>query len=308
MAAITNILQTDLNGLKLKNPIMTASGTYGYNDEYDEIINVAELGAVITKAITLNPRQGNKHTRITETKAGMINSIGLENVGAEMFIKEKLPVLKSKNIDFIVNIGGSTMEEYVKVAKIMNDNGVKAVELNVSCPNVKSGCIEFGVDEELLYELVCRVRDEYNGYMAVKLTPNVTSIEKLAQAVQKAGANAVSAINTLKGSSIKVACHNGRIEKTTVTGGYSGIGIKPVAIGAVIRLAEAIDIPIIGIGGIETTEDVIEFIAAGADAVQIGTANFTHPDTAQKLINGLSEYITSNGFKDFEELKKELRK
>ncbi len=308
MAVITNKLQTNLNGLILKNPIMTASGTYGYNNEYNDFIDVSTLGAIVTKAISLNPRVGNKHIRITETQAGMINSIGLENVGIEKFLEEKLPVLKTDNIEFIVNVAGSTIEEYVQIAKICNENGIKAIELNVSCPNVKTGCLEFGVDENSLYELVKAVRQEYSGFLIVKLTPNVTSIEKLAQAVQKAGADAVSAINTLKGSQIKISCVNGKISKTIVTGGYSGKGIKPVAIGAVMRLSKAVDIPIIGIGGIETVEDVIEFLSAGADAVQVGTANFTHPDIAQKLVFELEEYINKNGFKDLDELKKELRK
>ncbi len=307
MAVMTNILQTDLKGLILKNPIMTASGTFGYNDEYDEFIDVSNLGAIVTKAISLNPRQGNKNIRITETKAGMINSIGLENVGIEKFLEEKLPVLKSKNIEFVMNIAGSSLDEYIALAKICENNKIKAVELNVSCPNVKSGCIEFGVDENCLYELVNSVRQEYQGFIAVKLTPNVTAIEKLALSAQKAGADAISAINTLKGTQIKISCINGGIRKSIISGGYSGVGIKPVAVGAVMRISKTVDIPVIGIGGIETLEDVLEFMAAGADAVQIGTANFTHPDTAQRLVFELNEYITKNNFKNLDELKRKLR-
>ena len=307
MAVMTNILQTDLKGLILKNPIMTASGTYGYNDEYDEFIDVSNLGAIVTKAISLNPRQGNKNIRITETKAGMINSIGLENVGIEKFLEEKLPVLKSKNIEFLMNIAGSSLDEYIALAKICENNKIKAVELNVSCPNVKSGCIEFGVDENCLYELVNSVRQEYQRFIAVKLTPNVTAIEKLALSAQKAGADAISAINTLKGTQIKISCINGEIRKSIISGGYPGVGVKPVAVGAVMRIAKTVDIPVIGIGGIETLEDVLEFMAAGADAVQIGTANFTHPDTAQRLVFELNEYITKNNFKNLDELKRKLR-
>ncbi len=307
MAVMTNILQTDLKGLILKNLIMTASGTYGYNDEYDEFIDVSNLGAIVTKAISLNPRQGNKNIRITETKAGMINSIGLENVGIDKFLEEKLPVLKSKNIEFLMNIAGSSLDEYIALAKICENNKIKAVELNVSCPNVKSGCIEFGVDENSLYELVNSVRQEYQGFITVKLTPNVTSIEKLALSAQKAGADAISAINTLKGTQIKISCINGEIRKSIISGGYSGVGVKPVAVGAVMRIAKTVDIPVIGIGGIETLEDVLEFMAAGADAVQIGTANFTHPDTAQRLVFELNEYITKNNFKNLDELKRKLR-
>ena len=295
------------NKFSLKNPIMTASGTYGYNSEYNDFIDVSKLGAIVTKAISLNPREGNKHTRITETKAGMINSIGLENVGIEKFLSDKLPELKAKNIEFVMNIAGSTLEEYIELAKICNGNDIKAIELNVSCPNVKSGCLEFGVDENSLYELVSAVRKEYNGFLIVKLTPNVTSIEKLGIAAQKAGADAVSAINTLKGVSIKFNYNGGKYNKTIVQGGYSGIGIKPVAISCVYRLSKVLDIPIIGIGGIETLEDVLEFFAAGAEAVQIGTANFTHPEIAEKLVVELEEYINKNKFKDLDELKRKLR-
>lgn len=302
--AITSV---NFKGFNIKNPIMTASGTYGYNDEYDDFIDVSSLGAIVTKAISLKPREGNKHNRITETKAGMINSIGLENVGIEKFLTDKLPVLKKKNIEFVINIAGSTIEEYIELAKKCETNKIKAIELNVSCPNVKAGCLEFGTDENSLYELVSQVKKEFTGFLIVKLTPNVTSIEKLGLAAQNAGADAVSAINTLKGVSIKFNYFNGRFNKTIVQGGYSGSGIKPVAISAVYRLSKVIDIPIIGIGGIETLEDVLEFFAAGADAVQVGTANFTHPEIAGKLVRELEEYIIKNGFKDLEELKKKLR-
>ena len=300
-------LSVNLNGLELKNPIMTASGTYGYASEYNDFIDVSELGAVVTKAISLYPRAGNKHLRITETKAGMINSIGLENVGIEKFIEVKLPELTENNIEFVMNVAGSTLDEYVKVAKICDENNIKAIELNVSCPNVKAGCLEFGTDENSLYELVSAVKAVYNGFLIVKLTPNVTSIEKLGIAAQKAGANALSAINTLKGTSIKIDFIKGKFYKTIVQGGYSGIGIKPVAVGAVSRLVKAVDIPVIGMGGIETLDDVLEFFAAGAEAVQVGTANFTHPETAGNLVKELEDFITNNSFENLNELKRELR-
>ena len=199
------------------------------------------------------------------------------------------------------------MEDYEKLATIANENQIRAIEVNVSCPNVKSGCLEFGLNPTSLFELIKKIRKCYNGFLIVKLTPNVTSIEKLGIAAEKAGANAVSAINTLKGTSIKIERVRGKFVKTIVQGGYSGIGIKPVAIGAVSRLSKVINIPIIGIGGIETLDDVLEFFAAGAEAVQIGTANFTHPETAEKLVDELEEYITKNGFESLDELKKELR-
>lgn len=302
--AVTTV---NFNKFKLKNPILTASGTYGYNDEYEDFIDVSALGAVVTKAISLNPREGNKHTRITETKAGIINSIGLENVGIEKFLTDKLPVLKDKNIEFVMNIAGSTLDEYIELAKICEENKIKAIELNVSCPNVKSGCLEFGTDEKTLYELVSLVRKEYTGFLIVKLTPNVTLIENIGLAAQKAGADAVSAINTLKGLSIKIDYFNGKYNKTFVQGGYSGIGIKPVALNCVYRLSKVLNIPIIGIGGIQKLEDVLEFLSAGAEAVQIGTANFTHPETAEKLVKELDNYIEKNNFKDLDELKRKLR-
>jgi len=301
------LISVNFDKFNIKNPIMTASGTYGYNDEYDDFIDVSKLGAVVTKAISLKPREGNKHTRIFETKAGLINSIGLENVGIENFLSDKLPVLKEKNIDFVMNLAGSTIDEYIELAKICEANKIKAIELNVSCPNVKSGCLEFGTDEATLFELVLAVRKEYSGFLIVKLTPNVTSIEKIGLAAQKAGADAVSAINTLKGLSIKIDYFNGEYNKTVVQGGYSGKGIKPVALSCVYRLSKVLDIPIIGIGGIETLDDVLEYLSAGAEAVQIGTANFTHPETAEKLVNELDRYIEKNDFKDLDELKRKLR-
>lgn len=303
-----NKLKIDLNGLILKNPIMTASGTYGYANEYNDFIDVSKLGAIVTKAITLNPREGNKHIRIAETKAGMINSIGLENVGIKKFLEEKIKISEENKINFIMNLAGSTKDDYIETARICEGNKIKAIELNVSCPNVKSGCLEFGSDEKSLYDLVKAVKEVYNGYTIVKLTPNVTSIEKLAISAENAGANAISAINTLKGTSVKININNGKISKTIVTGGYSGAGIKPVALNAVLRISKVVNIPVIGIGGVETIDDVLEFFAAGAKAVQIGTANFTHPDIAEKLVYELEEIISKNGYKNIEELQKELRK
>lgn len=302
-----NGLKIDLNGLILQNPIMTASGTYGYANEYNDFINVSKLGAIVTKAITIKPREGNRHIRIAETKAGMINSIGLENVGIKKFLEEKIKILEENKINFLMNLAGSTKEDYIETARICEENKIKAIELNVSCPNVKSGCLEFGSDEKSLYDLVKAVKEVYNGYTIVKLTPNVTSIEKLAISAKNAGANAISAINTLKGTSVKLNINNGKINKTIVTGGYSGAGIKPVALNAVYRISKVVNIPIIGIGGIENIDDVLEFFAAGAKAVQIGTANFTYPDIAEKLVYELEKIISQNGYKNIEELQKELR-
>ena len=293
--------------LKLKNPILTASGTFGYNFEYARFVDVASLGGIVTKAISLEPRSGNDWQRICETEGGMINSIGLENIGVKKFIEEKLPFLIKGNVNFIVNLAGSSIDEYVKLAQICEENKINAVELNVSCPNVKSGCIEFGTDEKILQNLVSQVRAAFSGCLIVKLTPNVTSVEKIALAAKEAGADAVSAINTVKGLSIKVRYINGEFQKETVQGGLSGKAVKPIALGVVNRISKILDIPVIGIGGIYSLEDVFEFFAAGAEAVQIGTANFTHPDISERLVNELKGFMETNGFQSLDELKEKLR-
>ena len=293
--------------LFLKNPIMTASGTFGYADEFEDFIDVSRLGAVVTKAISLNPRPGNSWNRVIEVTSGMINSIGLENVGIEKFISDKLPVLRKKNIDFVVNLAGSGMDEYAELARICEANKIDAVELNVSCPNVKSGCLEFGTDARTLGELVKSVREVYNGCLIVKLTPNVTRIEDIALAAQENGADAVSAINTLKGLGMKLSFKNGKFYREQVIGGFSGMAVKPVALGVVNRLKSVLDIPIIGLGGIASMHDVLEFFAVGADAVQIGTANFTTPDISVRIIDELIAFMEENGFRTLEELKAELR-
>lgn len=293
--------------LSLKNPIMTASGTFGYADEFEDFIDVSRLGAVVTKAISLNPRPGNPWNRVIEVTFGMINSIGLENVGIEKFISDKLPVLRKKNIDFVVNLAGSGMDEYAELARICEANKIHAVELNVSCPNVKSGCLEFGTDARTLGELVKSVREVYNGCLIVKLTPNVTRIEDIALAAQENGADAVSAINTLKGLGMKLSFKNGKFYREQVIGGFSGMAVKPVALGVVNRLKSVLGIPIIGLGGIASMQDVLEFFAVGADAVQIGTANFTTPDISVRIIDELSAFMEENGFRTLEELKERLR-
>lgn len=300
-------LKTDLNGFVIKNPIMTASGTYGYVNEFEEFVDVKNLGAVVTKAISLNPREGNNHLRIFEVYGGMINSIGLENVGIQRFLAEKAPVLQDENIEFVINLAGSTQVEYIELARICQSNNIKAIELNVSCPNVKSGCLEFGVDENSLSELIKSVRQEFSGCLIVKLTPNVTCIEKLAETAQKSGADVISAINTVKGLGLKLDFNNGKFTKKMIQGGMSGRAIKPIALSMIHRLYKTIDIPIIGMGGIYSFEDMLEFFAVGAQAVQIGTANFTHPTITEKILSELQEFMIKNDYKNLDDLKKELR-
>lgn len=300
-------LSLKIKDFELKNPIITASGTYGYSNEFEVFCNVKNLGAIVTKGITVEPRFGNEGERIFETAGGMINRIGLENIGIKAFLKEKLPILRDCNINFILNIAGNTPEDYIKLAKIAQENDIKAIELNVSCPNVKCGCIEYGVNKQALYELVQMVRKNYDGCLIVKLSPNVTSAEEVAEAAQSAGADAVSAINTVRGMGVKLNFVNGQFKKTTVSGGLSGQCIKPVALSFVDRISKVIDIPIIAIGGIQTLDDILEFFSVGAKAVQIGTANFTHPDIAEKLVNDLEKFMETNNFKTLEELQKILK-
>ncbi len=287
---------------------MTASGTYGYSDEFDAFLNVKNLGAIVTKGVTLEVRPGNEGRRIFETEAGMINRIGLENVGIEAFLSDKLPKLKEKGINFVLNIAGKTVDDYVRLAEICENKGITAIETNVSCPNVKSGCLEFGTDKNCLYDLISGIREKYNGFLIVKLTPNVTNIEELALAAQNAGADCISAINTLKGLGVELNFNGTKVSKSFVQGGLSGRCVKPVALSMVKRIKEAVNLPIIGLGGISCLKDLLEFVAVGADAVQIGTENFTNPDIAERLVYELAEFIAVQGFKDFNNLKEELRR
>ncbi|MEI7475332.1 MAG: dihydroorotate dehydrogenase [bacterium] len=298
-------LSLNIGGFKLKNPIMMASGTYGYNNEYEDFLDVSEIGAILTKAITLTPKKGNPHPRIKEVTNGMINSIGLENVGIYEFIESKLPILNDKNINFIVNIAGTSLEEYSEVAKICNDNGVKAIELNVSCPNVKEGCLEFGKDPIALSKLIERVRSSFDGCIITKLSPNVSSPQEIAVICEKSGSDAISAINTLKGMSVKPIISDGKLDFSFVKGGLSGNCIKPVALSYIYEIKQVVNIPIIGMGGISCLEDVLEFLAVGCSAIQIGTANFTHPNIAETLINQLDKYLKENNINSFVDLIKE---
>jgi dihydroorotate dehydrogenase (NAD+) catalytic subunit len=295
-------LSLKIGDFRFENPILTASGTYGYNNEYDEFLDVSKIGAIVTKAITLNPRKGNAQPRIKEVSNGMINSIGLENTGIHEFINTKLPVLKEQNINFIVNIAGTSLEEYVEVAKICEDNGIKAIELNVSCPNVKEGCLEFGKDSLELGKLIKKVRNSFNGCLITKLSPNVSSPQEIALVCEKSGSDAISAINTLKGMYVKPFINKGKLEYNFVKGGLSGNCIKPAALSFIYEISQVVNIPIIGMGGISSINDVIEFLAVGCSAVQIGTANFTHPNIAETLISELDNYLKVNNINSFRDL------
>lgn len=302
---ITPDISVCIGDLKLKNPVITASGTFGYANEYEDFMDLANIGALVTKGITLYPKEGNPQPRIKEVKNGLINSIGLENKGIHKFLEEKLPLLRKNNIDFIVNIAGESIDEYSELAKICRDNGIQAVELNLSCPNVKSGCLEFGKDENILYKLVSQVRTQFDGALIVKLGSNVSYPEKIATVCEKGGADAISAINTVKAMAVNI--NRGYKGFKFIKGGLSGSVIKPFALNFIYEIREHVSIPIIGMGGISSLEDMLEFFAAGADAFQVGTLNFTHPNLSEKLVFGLTEFMKNENFSSIGDLKTALR-
>ena len=283
-------LSVEVAGLKLKNPVMTASGTFGYGLEFEPFFDIGQLGAIAVKGISLKPRPGNAPPRVIETPAGMLNAIGLQNVGVEAFINEKLPLLKKKGVTVIVNFFGNTDEEYIELAEKLNETeGIAALEMNISCPNVKEGGIVFGTDPKVAHKLTKEIRKVTTLPLIVKLSPNVTSIGEMALSVEEAGADAISMINTITGMSIDIRKRKSKL--ANMTGGLSGPAIKPVAVRMVWEAAKAVNIPIIGMGGIMSAEDAIEFIIAGASAVQVGTANFINPSIALEIIKGIETFM-----------------
>jgi len=304
-------ISLQIGRLKLKNPILTASGTFGYSDEYEDYTSVEGLGAIVTKGITINPKAGNPQPRIKEVKNGLINSIGLENMGIYAFIERKLPILRQHGINFVLNIAGESIQEYVKLVHICQKNDIEAVELNLSCPNVTCGCLEFGKDEDTLYKLVSEVRQNFDGTILVKLSSNVSYPEKMAKTAQKAGADGISAINTVKAMAVQIKVPNRHCEQSEaihnntfkyVKGGLSGACIKPIALNFIYEIRKHVSIPIIGMGGISNLSDMLEFFAVGADAVQVGTANFTHPDISGKLVTELKDFLKQNGYNTLDDL------
>lgn len=287
-------LQVRIGKLHLRNPVMTASGTFGYAREFSQLVNLHRLGAVVVKGISLEPRPGNPPPRVVETACGMLNAIGLENVGLEGFIDQKLEFLRGINSRVIVNILGDTIEEYGILAEKLNGmEGVDALEINISCPNVKKGGVAFGTVPEMAAEVTTVVKQRTDLPVIVKLSPNVTDIGLMARAVEEAGADAVSLINTLIGMAIDPKTRRPRL--ANVIGGLSGPAIKPIALRMVWQTAQAVSIPVIGIGGITTAEDALEFILAGASAIQVGTANFYQPQAAEAIIDGLRAYLKEQG-------------
>ncbi|MGP1366137.1 MAG: dihydroorotate dehydrogenase [Schwartzia sp. (in: firmicutes)] len=284
-----NRLATNLAGIAMETPVLTASGTFGFGEEFSDFVSLRRLGAVVVKGTTLTPRRGNDGVRMAETPMGMLNSIGLENPGVDFFLQTLLPRLLPYGMNVIVNISGSSAEEYGELAKLLDVPGVAGIELNVSCPNVKEGGILFGTSPDAVASVVRAAKANTKKPVILKLSPNVTDIVPIAQAAERAGADALSLINTLLGMAIDI--HTRRPVLGNITGGLSGPAVKPVALRLVWQTAQAVKIPIIGMGGIMTAEDAIEFFLAGASAIAVGTANFVDPAVTENIIQGIEQYL-----------------
>jgi len=294
-------LKVDIGKLHLKNPVMTASGTFGYGMEYSDFIDISRIGGIIVKGTTLRKREGNPYPRMKETAFGMLNAVGLQNKGVDYFIEHIYPQLTNVDTNIIVNVSGSTIDEYVKTAEKLNYlEKIPAIELNISCPNVKEGGMLFGTSCTAANEVVDKVRRVYKNVLIVKLSPNVTDISEIAKAVEDAGADAISLINTVLGMAIDAETRKPCL--STVTGGLSGPAIKPLALRMVWETARAVKIPVIGMGGIMNAADAIEFMLAGASAVEVGTTNFIDPTVTIKIIEGIEDYLCRHGFSSVSEI------
>jgi len=289
------------HGLLLANPVMTASGTFGYGTEYNHVFDIQKLGAIVCKGTTLEPRDGNPQPRLAETSSGLLNSIGLQNIGVNALIEEKAPLWASWQVPVIVNIAGETIDEYAKIAnKLDGVAGISAIEINISCPNIKAGGAEFGANPESAARVTAAVKAATSLPVLVKLTPNTSAIAKVAIAVAEAGADAISLINTLKGMVIDITKRRPLLG--SITGGLSGPAIKPVALYMVYEVAGAVELPIIGCGGITTAIDAIEFIMAGASAIQVGTASFTNPRAPLDVLEGIEQFMLKEGINNLSDL------
>ena len=295
-------LEVSIGNLKFKNPVMTASGTFGYGSEFDDFIDVSRLGGIILKGTTMEPREGNPYPRMAETPSGMLNAVGLQNKGIDYFEDNIYHKIKGYDTNVVVNINGSYVEDYIALADRVNRlEKIPAIELNISCPNVKMGGMAFGTNPVSAREVIKEVRKVYSKILIVKLSPNVTNIVDFARIAEEEGADSVSLINTLLGMSVDI--NTMKPSLSTVTGGLSGPAVKPVALRMVWQAARAVTIPVIGIGGIMNTNDAIEFFLAGASAIEIGTASFIDPQISVKIIDGISDYLTDKGFSDITEIK-----
>lgn len=294
-------MNVEIGGMKLKNPVMTASGTFGYGIEYDDFFPLETLGGIIVKGTTLKPREGNDYPRMVETPSGMLNCVGLQNKGVEYFCEHIYPQIKDINTNMIVNVSGSTVDDYAEcAARIDTLANIPAIELNISCPNVKSGGMAFGVTCSGAESVVKAVRERYHKTLIVKLSPNVTDIAEIARACEASGADSVSLINTLMGMSIDV--ERRLLELSIGTGGLSGPAVRPIAVRMVWQVAKAVKIPVVGLGGICCARDAVEFLMAGATAVEIGTANFLNPCVSAEVVKGIDLWLTAHGCDDVSEI------
>ncbi len=294
-------LTTNLGTIQLKNPVMTASGTFGFGTEYLDFMDLGRIGGVVVKGTTLRERQGNPYPRMAETPSGMLNAVGLQNKGVDYFVNHIYPEIKDFDTNVFVNVSGSTVEDYVATAEIVNDlEKIPGIELNISCPNVKEGGMAFGVSCPLASEVVRAVRKVYKKELMVKLSPNVTDVAEIARAVEAEGADSLSVINTLLGMAVDAKTRKPLL--STITGGLSGPAIKPIALRMVWQVANAVKIPVVGLGGIMNATDAIEFLLVGASAIQVGTANFIDPAISVKIVDGIDKYLDDNGFKSVSEI------
>ncbi len=294
-------VRVNIGGIELKNPVMTASGTFGYAREFEHLVDLNRLGAIIVKGLSLEPAKGNPPQRIVETRCGMLNAIGLENVGLAAFVKEKIPFLAQLATPFFVNIYGKTIAEYAELAARLDDvKDIAGIEVNISCPNVKSGGMAFGAYPESASEVVRAVREKTTRHLMVKLSPNVTDIAAVARSVEAAGADSISLINTITGMAVDIETRRPKL--ANVTGGLSGPAIKPIALRMVWQVVQNVKIPVIGIGGIMTAEDALEFLIAGAVAVQVGTANFINPQATMDIIEGIESYLIAKKIADISDI------
>lgn len=293
--------QVEIAGVKFKNPVMTASGTFGSGMEYDDFVDLNKLGAVVTKGVANVPWPGNPTPRVAEVYGGMLNAIGLQNPGIDVFIERDLKFLSTYDTKVIVNVCGKSVEDYLEVVEKLSDQKVDMLEINVSCPNVKEGAIAFGQNKDALYDITSRIKEKAKQPIIMKLSPNVTSISEMAKAAEAAGADAISLINTITG--MKIDIHKRKFALANRTGGLSGPAIKPVAVRMVYEAAHAVNIPIIGMGGIANAEDAIEFIMAGATAVAVGAMNFHDPYTTEKVVSGIEEYMKRYNVENLSEIR-----
>ena len=294
-------LSVKIGGLQMKNPVMTASGTFGYGEEYADFVDLTQIGGIIVKGTTLHPREGNPYPRMAETPQGMLNAVGLQNKGVHYFVEHIYPRIKDIDTNMIVNVSGSAIEDYAETASIIDGlDKIPAIELNISCPNVKQGGMAFGVTARGAEEVVSAVRKVYHKTLIVKLSPNVTDITEIARAAEAGGADSVSLINTLLGMAIDA--ERRRPVLSTITGGMSGAAVKPIALRMVWQVSHAVKIPVIGLGGIMNARDAVEFLLAGASAIQIGTANFIDPCVTVRVAEGINDYLERHGFKSVNEI------